>query len=65
MSLLPAGVVKVEGDFAAGDPVDLCAPTGVAVARGLVNYDAGRSPTCSAAPPGSWPAHSARSTSVS
>ncbi|GLW27015.1 MULTISPECIES: glutamate 5-kinase [Microbispora] len=44
MSLLPAGVVKVEGDFAAGDPVDLCAPTGVAVARGLVNYDAGEIP---------------------
>ncbi|KAB8183220.1 glutamate 5-kinase [Microbispora catharanthi] len=43
-SLLPAGVVKVEGDFAAGDPVDLCAPSGAVVARGLVNYDAGEVP---------------------
>ncbi|WP_067186306.1 glutamate 5-kinase [Microtetraspora niveoalba] len=39
-SLLPAGVVKVEGDFSAGDPVDLCGPAGTVVARGLVNYDA-------------------------
>ena len=43
-SLLPAGVVKVEVDFAAGDPVDLCAPSGAVVARGLVNYDAGEIP---------------------
>ncbi|MEW9533296.1 glutamate 5-kinase [Microbispora sp. NPDC049125] len=43
-SLLPAGVVKVEGDFAAGDPVDLCGPTGVPVARGLVSYDAAEIP---------------------
>ncbi|WP_432924658.1 glutamate 5-kinase [Microbispora sp. CA-135349] len=43
-SLLPAGVVKVEGDFAAGDPVDVCAPTGDRIARGLVNYDAGEIP---------------------
>nr|WP_206068765.1 glutamate 5-kinase [Nonomuraea sp. FMUSA5-5] len=39
-SLLPAGVTAVEGDFAAGDPVDLCGPQGVVVARGLVNFDA-------------------------
>ncbi|MEV4803686.1 glutamate 5-kinase [Nonomuraea sp. NPDC049421] len=39
-SLLPAGVTSVEGDFAAGDPVDLCAPQGAVVARGLVNFDA-------------------------
>ncbi len=38
MSLLPAGVHAVEGDFAAGDPVDLCDEKGHAVARGLVNY---------------------------
>jgi glutamate 5-kinase len=38
MSLLPAGVVSVEGDFAPGDPVDLCDENGDAVARGLVNY---------------------------
>lgn len=39
-SLLPAGVTGVRGDFAAGDPVDLCDVTGRTVARGLVNYDA-------------------------
>lgn len=40
MSLLPAGVVAVEGEFSAGDPVDLLDETGHAVARGLVNFDA-------------------------
>ncbi len=39
-SLLPAGVTKVDGDFAAGDPVDLLAENGHIVARGLVNFDA-------------------------
>ncbi|MFC4561229.1 glutamate 5-kinase [Nocardiopsis mangrovi] len=43
-SLLPAGVVKVEGDFTAGDPVDLCDEDGRVVARGLVNYDAAEIP---------------------
>jgi len=43
-SLLPAGVVKVEGDFSAGDPVDLRDEDGVIVARGLVNYDAAEIP---------------------
>ncbi|MEU0568686.1 glutamate 5-kinase [Nonomuraea sp. NPDC005983] len=43
-SLLPAGVTSVEGDFAAGDPVDLCEPRGLVVARGLVNFDAGEIP---------------------
>ncbi|REE95579.1 glutamate 5-kinase [Thermomonospora umbrina] len=43
-SLLPAGVTGVEGDFTAGDPVDVCAPDGDVVARGLVNYDAGEIP---------------------
>ena len=38
MSLLPAGVLTVDGEFAAGDPVDLCDENGHAVARGLVNY---------------------------
>lgn len=53
-SLLPAGVTAVEGEFAAGDPVDLCGPLGQVVARGLVNFDAGRFPDCSAVPPGNW-----------
>ncbi|MEV8095535.1 glutamate 5-kinase [Kitasatospora sp. NPDC085879] len=39
-SLLPAGVTKVEGEFTAGDPVDLLGENGHIVARGLVNFDA-------------------------
>jgi glutamate 5-kinase len=40
MSLLAAGVTDVRGDFYSGEPVDLVDPNGVAVARGLVGYDA-------------------------
>ena len=40
LSLLPAGVTAVEGEFSAGDPVDLMSPAEVAVARGLVAFDA-------------------------
>ncbi|WP_020577389.1 glutamate 5-kinase [Actinopolymorpha alba] len=39
-SLLPAGILEVDGDFAVGDPVDLVDPEGRTVARGLVNFDA-------------------------
>jgi glutamate 5-kinase len=39
LSLLPAGVTGVEGDFVAGDPVDLIDENGHVVARGLVNFD--------------------------
>ncbi|MGW1785615.1 glutamate 5-kinase [Streptomyces sp. NPDC002143] len=39
-SLLPAGIAAVEGDFSAGDPVELRDASGHAVARGLVNFDA-------------------------
>jgi glutamate 5-kinase len=39
-SLLPAGVTALDGDFAAGDPVELVDPDGAPVARGLVGYDA-------------------------
>ncbi|MFJ6215211.1 glutamate 5-kinase [Streptomyces sp. NPDC092296] len=39
-SLLPAGLTRVDGDFAAGDPVDLLDENGHIVARGLVNFDA-------------------------
>jgi glutamate 5-kinase len=43
-SLLSAGITAVDGDFVAGDPVDLVDPAGRAVARGLVNYDAAELP---------------------
>jgi glutamate 5-kinase len=43
-SLLPAGIIAVDGRFAAGDPVDLVDGGGVPVARGLVNYDAAELP---------------------
>jgi len=43
-SLLAAGVTGVQGDFSAGDPVDLLGPDGVVVARGLVNFDASEIP---------------------
>ena len=44
LSLLPAGVTGVEGEFGAGDPVELAGPDGLAVARGLVAYDAAELP---------------------
>ncbi len=43
-SLLAAGVTGVDGQFSAGDPVDLVDPAGRRVARGLVNYDASELP---------------------
>ena len=43
-SLLPAGIIAVEGTFGDGDPVDLCDPAGDRVGRGLVNYDSGELP---------------------
>ncbi|MER6106573.1 glutamate 5-kinase [Streptomyces hirsutus] len=39
-SLLPAGIAGVEGEFSAGDPVELRDREGRPVARGLVNFDA-------------------------
>jgi glutamate 5-kinase len=38
-SLLPAGIVRVDGHFARGDAVSIVAPSGLEVARGLVAYD--------------------------
>jgi glutamate 5-kinase len=40
-SLLPSGVVDVDGEFSAGEVVALAEPDGQEFARGLVNYDAG------------------------
>jgi glutamate 5-kinase len=44
LSLLSVGVTAVEGEFEAGDPVDVCDPAGNAVARGLVAYAADELP---------------------
>ena len=43
-SLLPAGITGVEGEFEAGDPVDLVGPDEQVVARGLVGFDASELP---------------------
>jgi glutamate 5-kinase len=39
-SLLPAGVVRVEGGFARGDAVIIRGPGGTEIGRGLCAYDA-------------------------
>jgi len=39
-SLLPAGVIRVDGNFARGDAVVIRGPDGAEVGRGLVAYDA-------------------------
>ncbi|MCE7079200.1 glutamate 5-kinase [Streptomyces sp. ST2-7A] len=39
-SLLPAGITAVDGEFSAGDPIELRDESGRAFARGLVNFDA-------------------------
>jgi glutamate 5-kinase len=43
-SLLPAGITAVEGTFSDGDAVDLCAPEGRVIGRGLVNYTSAELP---------------------
>jgi glutamate 5-kinase len=45
LSLLPAGVTAAEGEFAAGDPVELLTPERRVVARGLVNYASAELPS--------------------
>ena len=39
-SLLPAGVVKITGNFKHGDPVDIIDKNGTKLALGLINYSA-------------------------
>ena len=39
VSLLPAGVTKVIGEFVAGDTVEIRDPNGAVIARGLVGFD--------------------------
>lgn len=43
-SLLPAGIVQVEGSFEVGDPVDLVDLRGETIGRGLVSFDASELP---------------------
>ncbi len=44
VSLLPAGVTAVEGDFSAGDTVELASNNGKVIARGLVAFDSAEIP---------------------
>lgn len=44
VSLLPAGVVAVEGEFISGDSVELVSLQGDVIARGLVAFDSGEIP---------------------
>ena len=44
VSLLPAGVTAIEGDFSAGDAVEISSQAGVVIARGLVAFDASEIP---------------------
>ncbi|MEK9663302.1 MAG: glutamate 5-kinase [Candidatus Nanopelagicales bacterium] len=44
LSLLPAGITRVDGSFTAGDPVDLIDENGHTIARGLVNFDSAELP---------------------
>ena len=39
-SLLPAGVLSIEGDFQRGDAVTLVGPDGTALGYGIANYGA-------------------------
>lgn len=39
VSLLPAGVTAVEGEFISGDTVELTSQAGIVIARGLVAFD--------------------------
>ncbi len=40
-SLLPSGVLEVEGDFDPGDPVTCAGKDGIILAKGLVNFNSG------------------------
>lgn len=45
LSLLPAGITAVSGDFMSGDAVDVQSGTGTVVARGIVNFDSSEIPS--------------------
>lgn len=44
VSLLPAGVTSVEGEFSAGDSIEICGPNREVIARGLVGFDSDEIP---------------------
>lgn len=44
VSLLPAGVTAVEGEFSAGDAVEIASHEGLVIARGLVAFDSAEIP---------------------
>ena len=44
LSLLPAGVTAVAGNFQAGDPIDIASTDGRIVARGIVSFDSDELP---------------------
>jgi glutamate 5-kinase len=44
LSLLPAGIVSIQGMFTAGDPVDVCDKSGKTLARGIVSFDSDELP---------------------
>ncbi len=44
VSLLPAGVAAVEGEFSAGDAVEIASQAGKVIARGLVAFDSSEIP---------------------
>ena len=39
VSLLPAGVVAVDGSYEAGSAVEVCDPSGTVFAKGIVRHD--------------------------
>lgn len=45
VSLLPAGITKVEGEFSAGDTIEMINTNGELVARGLVAFDSEELPS--------------------
>ena len=44
VSLLPAGVTAVSGEFSAGDTVELVTTKGLVIARGLIAFDSDEIP---------------------
>ena len=43
-SLLPAGITGVQGEFDAGEPVEIAGPDGAVIGRGLVAFSSGELP---------------------